>query len=120
MNKHVLKQIKSLRPGDMIIIHWFDAWQREGEFLKHPSQADYLVKTPGVFKEVSGSEMPCVVIVTERPPTRYGLVGIPVPIIKEIELGGHGFTHMLRAYEREASSFMKGHCLRQFRGEAEG
>jgi len=116
MNREVLKQIKDLRPGDMLIIHWFDAWQREGELLKHPSQADYLVKTPGVFKEVSGKEMPCLVMVTERPPTRYILVGIPLPLIKQIEFGGRGFTHMLRAYEKEATN-MRGR-LKGFRGEA--
>jgi len=116
MNREVLKQIKDLRPGDMLIIHWFDAWQREGELLKHPSQADYLVKTLGVFKEVSGKEMSCLVMVTERPPTRYILVGIPLPLIKQIEFGGRGFTHMLRAYEKEATN-MRGR-LKGFRGEA--
>jgi len=99
----------------MVLLHWWDAWQREGQLLKHPSQADYLVKTPGVFKEVSGTEMPCVVLVTERPPTRYILVGIPIPIIKRVEVAGHGFTHMLRAYEKEVTN-VKGH-LKRFKGE---
>jgi len=115
LNKQVLKQIENLRPGDMLIIHWFDAWQREGKLLKHSSQADYLVKTPGVFKEVSGKEMPCLVMVTERPPTRYILVGIPLPLIKQIEFGGRGFTHMLRAYEKEANNVRS--RLKRFRGE---
>jgi len=116
MKKQVLKQIKSLHPGDMILLHWFDAWQREGQLLKYRSQADYLVKTPGVFKEISGKEMPCLIMVTERPPTRYILVGIPLPIIKRIEVAGHGFTHMLRAYEKEVAN-VKSHS-KQFRGEA--
>jgi hypothetical protein len=112
MNKQVLKQIKSLRPGDLIRVEWTDA--SIGKSLSSGTDVDIPVKSWGIYVAILGKKKQHLVLAQNRFEYSNGLydvdyTSIPISwtlnisVIAEQEVSSEEAAQLLK-------SFLAGRC----------
>ena len=83
----VVKQIKQLRPNELIIVYWWDAvsWRDQPKVSRAPTNFDPLVATMGLYEGViQGRAVDYLAVNVEDFETRRDVTYIPIPLIHEI------------------------------------
>jgi len=112
MSRQVLKQIKSLQPGDLIRVEWTDA--SIGKSLTSGAEVDIPVKSWGIYVAVLGKRNKHIVLAQNRFEYSNGMydvdyTAIPlswalkITVISAQEVGSKEAVQLLK-------SFLAGHC----------